>query len=547
MIDLDAYQLEIVLSILDELAPQCEARAYGSRAAWTARDHSDLDLALLGPEPLPPPALWALQEAFEESELNIRVDVGDWRAFSDGFRRAIADDCVVIRQPMPVPTAGGIVLMPMSNNRENWQAVVLGDLITIVRGRSYRSVQLQDNPDTALVTLKSFQRGGGYRDDGLKPYVGPFNADQVVHPGELVVAQTDITQDGDVVGRPAIVPQHTDYHNLVASLDAAIVRNADSKRLDLKFLYYRLMAKDYAHHAKSMATGTTVLHLSKDALPSFEFRLPPLAEQRRIAQTLGALDDRIELNRQMNATLDAMCRALFQSWFVDFEPVRAKMSGRWPAGQTLPGLPAALWAQFPSALTDTELGPAPAGWAVSTVGKCFNLTMGQSPPGHTYTDTGDGMPFFQGCADFGFRYPSKRRYCTAPARIAEKDDTLVSVRAPVGTLNMAYERCCIGRGLAALRHKSGSASYTYHTVESLQREIRQYEQDGTVFGAINKRQFEALATLEPPADVIAAFDGIVAPLTERIFANSRGTCALAALRDTILPRLVSGELSPRTP
>ena len=108
-----------------------------------------------------------------------------------------------------------------------WQPVKLGDSISVVRGRSYRSNELRNNGDTALVTLKSFQRGGGYREGGLKPYVGRFTDEQVINPGEMVVSQTDITQDGDVIGRPAIVPAHPHYKYLVASLDAAIVRNTN--------------------------------------------------------------------------------------------------------------------------------------------------------------------------------------------------------------------------------------------------------------------------------------------------------------------------------
>ena len=432
--------------------------------------------------------------------------------------------------------------MSLPNTCGDWQSAVLGDLVTIVRGRSYRSNQLTENSDTALLTLKSFQRGGGYREGGLKPYIGPYNDDQVVHPGEMVIAQTDVTQDGDVVGRPALVPQHTKYRNLVASLDAAIVRNDVSGRLDMKFLYYRLMARDYAHHAKSMATGTTVLHLSRDAIPSFIFMLPPFGEQRRIVQVLGALDDKIELNRRMNETLDAVCRALFQSWFLDFAPVRAKLDGQWQRGESFPGLPADLYDLFPDHMVSSELGEVPEGWEVKSLRDCYHLTMGQSPPGSTYNGDGDGLPFFQGSADFGFRYPRNRRYCTAPTRTANPDDTLVSVRAPVGAVNMAWELCCIGRGVAALRHKSGSSSFTYYAVQALQRKIQQYENTGTVFGSINKQQFEALRVLEPPTDTVEVFQNIIAASDRKCRRNDAESRTLIGLRDSLIPKLVSGDL-----
>ena len=208
---------------------------------------------------------------------------------------------------------------PLINDKpfqnENWSTVQLGDLINIIRGRSYRSTQLQDNPSTALVTLKSFNRGGGYREDGLKPYVGPYDKDQIVYPNDMVVAQTDITQSGDVIGRPAIIPNNVPYLTLVASLDAAIIKHKPKNNLDPIFLYYRLLAADYSHHAKSHSTGTTVLHMRRDGIAQFKFFLPSLNEQHDIAHILKTLDDKIDLNQKMNRTLEQIAQTVFKSWF----------------------------------------------------------------------------------------------------------------------------------------------------------------------------------------------------------------------------------------
>ena len=231
-----------------------------------------------------------------------------------------------------------------------------------------------------------------------------------------------------------------------------------------------------------------------------------------------------------------MARALFKSWFVDFEPVRAKMEGQ----DT--GLPPDVAALFPNRLVESELGEIPEGWEVKVLGECFNLTMGQSPPGSTYNDDGDGLPFFQGKTDFSFRYPENRKFCTAPTRIAQPEDTLISVRAPVGDINMVWERCCIGRGLAALRHKSGSSSFTYYSAWAIQREIQQYEHTGTVFGAINKKQFESLKTIEPMPELAEKFGSIVLSWDKYIRSNTEESRTLAALRDTLLPKLISGEM-----
>lgn len=327
----------------------------------------------------------------------------------------------------------------------------------------------------------------------------------------------------------------------ICSTDIWVVKPAEG--VDARYLFYAMANQDFVDTATRESVGTRMPRAKWEYVSRYEFPLPPVAVQRRVSAALGALDDKIEANARMSETLDAMSSALFRAWFVDFVPVRAKMSGEWRRGETLPGLPSEFWDMFPDSMRETALGETPVGWEVGEVGDFFDLTMGQSPPGDTYNENGDGLPFFQGRADFDFRYPNNRRYCVAPKRLAKADDTLVSVRAPVGTINMAWERCCIGRGLAALRHKSGSASFTYYALKAMQGEIEMYEDNGTVFGSIGKQQFAALPTLEPPGAAIAAFDKCAAQYDSRIRTNTAESRALAAIRDTLLPKLLSGEVS----
>ena len=253
---------------------------------------------------------------------------------------------------------------------------------------------------------------------------------------------------------------------------------------------------------------------------------------------LGALDEKINLNRRMNATLEAMARALFQSWFVDFDPVRAKRDARSPAA-----LDPATAVLFPEHLEDSPLGHIPKGWKAGTVVEGFNLTMGQSPPGDTYNEESNGLPFYQGRTDFGFRFPTPRIYCTAPTRYAKPGDTLVSVRAPVGDINMVNEECCIGRGVAAVRHKSGATSFTYYSMANLYPDFARFEAEGTVFGSINKDSFEKLRFVIPPDEIVAAYERQAGPLDEQIGTLENQSRTLAALRDALLPKLLSGELS----
>ena len=307
--------------------------------------------------------------------------------------------------------------------------------------------------------------------------------------------------------------------------------------LNNTYLKFAMQAAFVQNQLKARSTGTTVLGISQRELRKVEIPLPPLSEQRRMAHILGTLDEKIELNRQMNETLEATARAIFKSWFVDFDPVKAKMEGQKPVGMDTKTA-----ALFPSAFQDSSLGKIPKGWRVSTIDENFNLTMGQSPPGSTYNEDSNGMPFYQGRKDFGFRYPTRRVYCTAPKRFAEKGDTLVSVRAPVGDVNMVEEECSIGRGVAAIRHKTGNRSYTYYTMQSLQKVFSRYEAEGTVFGSINKTDFQTLSHLRPPNEIIQAFERLAYPLDQSIENNEKESRTIAQTRDTLLPKLLSGEI-----
>jgi len=341
----------------------------------------------------------------------------------------------------------------------------------------------------------------------------------------------------------------------ICSTDIWVVRAKNG--FDQGYLFYWMAAKDFVDFASGGSEGTRMPRAKWEYVARFTRPRISLPEQRAIAHILGTLDDKIELNRRMNETLEAMAQALFKSWFVDFDPVVVNAI---KAGNPIPekfadraahyhdnpdalGLPEDLLRLFPARFVDSELGPIPEGWEATTIGSEFDLTMGQSPPGSTYNEEGKGLPFFQGRRDFGFRYPSSRVYCTAPTRIAHTGNTLVSVRAPVGDINMAYETCCIGRGVAALRHKSGSRSYTYYyAILVLAEQLKIYGAEGTVFGAINKKQFQNLSSISPRPDIISLFEKLAYPIDENILSFEEESRTLAALRDTLLPKLISGEL-----
>ncbi|MBW1929893.1 MAG: restriction endonuclease subunit S [Deltaproteobacteria bacterium] len=340
----------------------------------------------------------------------------------------------------------------------------------------------------------------------------------------------------------------------ICSTDIWVVRAREG--CDQGYLFYWMASYDFVDFASKGSEGTRMPRAKWEHVERFTRPRLSLKEQRAIARILSTLDDKIELNHRMNRTLEAIARAIFKSWFVDFDPVVVNAI---KAGNPIPdkfaeraahyrenpdalGLPERILRLFPDCFQESELGPIPEGWEVTTIGTEFNLTMGQSPPGSTYNEKGEGFPFFQGRRDFGFRYPSNRVYCTAPKRIAHAGDTLVSVRAPVGDINMAYETCCIGRGVAAVRHKSRSRSYTYYAMRALGERLKTYEAEGTVFGAINRKQFENLPSIAPQAHVVSQFEELVYPIDENIRSFEEEARILSRLRDTLLPKLISGEL-----
>lgn len=307
----------------------------------------------------------------------------------------------------------------------------------------------------------------------------------------------------------------------------------DFKGNDVRFISYFLRQIDFG----SCSDKAAVPGVNRNHLHMVNVSIPPLPEQKAIAHVLGTLDDKIELNRKMNETLETMARALFKSWFIDFDPVHAKAAGRQPAG-----MDAATAFLFPDSFESSPLGPIPKGWRVGVVGEDFNLTMGQSPPGETYNEVGEGIPFFQGRTDFGFRYPSPRIYCTAPSRFANAGDSLVSVRAPVGDINMAMQKCCVGRGVAAIRHKSDSRSYTYYAMRSLTDIFQNFEAEGTVFGCINRDDFKRIKLISPPTQLISAFEKTAFPIDQAIENQILQSRTLSNTRDSLLPKLLSGDL-----
>jgi len=434
-----------------------------------------------------------------------------------------------------------------------WKKVRLGDVATVRSGFAFKSKDMSSS-GYPIIKIKNIIPPGVDIEDVQRVDPAVVEGNDRVYRFKLTTGDILIAMTGATVGKVGRMPKIEEPYYLNQRVGKVFLNKPD--KADYDFLYYVLSQESYVKKMFGVADGSAQANISGKQIEELEIPLPPLPEQRAIAHILGTLDDKIELNRRMNETLEAMAQALFKSWFVDFDPVVvnaikadnpipdkfAKRAAHYRENPDALGLPEHILRLFPNRFQDSELGPIPDGWSVRRVGDEFNIIMGQSPPGSTYNENGNGLPFFQGRRDFGFRYPINRVYCTSPKRIANSSDTLISVRAPVGDINMAYEKCCIGRGVAAIRHKSRSRSYTYYSMRALSERFKSYEAEGTVFGAITKKQFQDIKNVTPPFDVIFSFEELVFPIDEYILSSEEEIQILSRNRDTILPKLISGEL-----
>ena len=280
------------------------------------------------------------------------------------------------------------------------------------------------------------------------------------------------------------------------------------------FVYYSICKKDFA----SFNVGSAVPSLTVPIIEDIDILLPSKVTQDKVVAVLKSLDDKIELNRRINDNLEQQAQALFKSWFVDFEPFKD------------------------GEFVDSELGMIPKGWRVGKLCDIADVTMGQSPSGDSYNENGIGEIFYQGRTEFGYRYPTIRLYTTAPNRMAEANSILLSVRAPVGDINVSLQKCCIGRGLASINAINNYYSFVFYTIKSMKRIFDVYNGEGTVFGSINKVSLNNMSVIIPADDIKSNFENIVSKLDNEYRLNHNEIVNLSNLRDTLLPRLMSGEL-----
>ena len=295
-----------------------------------------------------------------------------------------------------------------------------------------------------------------------------------------------------------------------------------------------------------MVVGSTQKTISLKSISALQIPIPPPQELEAIAAMLGALDDKIELNRRMNATLEAMARALFQSWFVDFDPVRAKLDDRKPVG-----MDEATAALFPEHLEDSPLGHIPKGWEVCSLADKIELLGGGTPKTSEPSYWDGNIPWYSvkdapSETDVWVihteKHITKEGIANSAAQILAKGTTIISARGTVGKLALIGTPMAMNQSCYGVRGTKGYGDFfTYFALRQATADLQQ-RTHGTVFDTITRQTFETLDCIFPPANLTVAFDRTVAPLLAQLHANLHQSHTLATLRDTLLPKLLSGEL-----
>jgi type I restriction enzyme, S subunit len=296
-----------------------------------------------------------------------------------------------------------------------------------------------------------------------------------------------------------------------------VLLRSDGKKVFPPFLRWLVRGREWwTQIDKFINVGAIFDSLRCGDIPNFRLTIPSLPEQYSITHILDALENKIGVIQNQNKILEQTAQAIFKSWFVDFDGV--------------------------TEFEDSELGKIPKGWSIDNLENICEITMGQSPPGTSYNKNKDGIIFFQGKTDFGDFFPTPRIYCTSPKRFAEINDILFTVRAPIGSINIAKERCSIGRGLASLRLKNNHGSFLYYLLKESYHEWQKFESDGTVYGAVTKDDVLNFKIVKPKLEKIISFNQIADPLYHNIWKNNEQIQSLTKTRDTLLPKLMSGEI-----
>ncbi|HGC2454521.1 TPA: restriction endonuclease subunit S [Escherichia coli] len=328
-----------------------------------------------------------------------------------------------------------------------------------------------------------------------------------------VAKREDYLEPGDIIfvrsnGNKALVGRSLYIDLNEKSLYSGFCIRARLKTDDFLPLFLAYYTRtNFFKSAITSVAGTNINNLNQDILGNIMIPHYSIGIQKSIVAVLTSIDEKIAINNRINAELEAMAKTLYDYWFVQFDFPDANGKPYKTSGGRM---------EY-NATLKREI---PAGWAVNTLSQIANITMGQSPAGESYNEDGIGTLFFQGSTDFGWLFPTPRQYTTSPTRMAKKGDILLSVRAPVGDMNIANADCCIGRGLAALNSKSRSDGFLFYVMKYFKQVFERRNAEGTTFGSMTKDDLHSLQVVCPEPGLLKRYDDIVSEYNKMIFTRS---------------------------
>lgn len=314
----------------------------------------------------------------------------------------------------------------------------------------------------------------------------------------------------------------------IVSTSYTVFEVIDINELLPEYLMMWFRRPEFDRYARYMSHGSTREAFGWEEMCDVELPVPTLEKQKEIIKEYHTITDRIKLNEQLNQKLENTAQSIYKEWFVNFE---------FPDENGKPYKSNGGAMEY----CDELKIEIPKRWKKSTLSAVANILMGQSPSGDTYNQDGNGEIFYQGRTEFGFRFPTVKTYTTEPKRMAKKGDILMSVRAPVGDVNIAGEDCCIGRGVGSLSSKIGCNSFVYYLMQNIQAMFNTSNDGGTVFGSITKDELHSIQILQPLGIVIKEYENVVQGIDKQIKLQCNEIHLLEILRETLLSKMATIE------
>ena len=430
--------------------------------------------------------------------------------------------------------------MPLSE----WKEAKLKDLIDIKHGYAFKGEFItEEENEHVLLTPGNFNIGGGFKSNKFKYFNGKYPDDYILKPNDIIVTMTDLSKEGDTLGYSAKVPK-IKGKKLLHNQRLGLLLFKDDK-VSKDFIYWLMRTRHYQKTVLGSATGTTVKHTAPSRIQEYKFLLPPLPEQQSIAEILGSLDDKIELNRQMNKTLEEMAQAVFKSWFVDFDPVKAKAEGR-----AVEGLSQEILDLFPDSFVESELGDIPKGWTLKTledvsknVSETYNL---KAKDKVIFVNTGD-------VSEGKFLHKNYSDTKTLPGQAKKSikpNDILFSEIRPANK-RFAYvtfpsDDYVVSTKFMIIRANEEIMSNYLYTILKSQSTLDEFQiqaesRSGT-FPQITFQSVGYFPIIHPSKEVLTAFDAFISSIYIKILQNYFEIETLSNIRDSLLPKLISGEI-----